>query len=97
MGQPAARMTDLHSCPMVTGLVPHIGGPIMPPCAPTVVIGGLPAARITDLAFCAGGPDAILKGSMTVYICGLPAARLGDQTVHGGIILSGCPNVLIGG
>lgn len=97
MGQPAARVTDPHVCPMVTGVVPHVGGPILPPCCPTVLIGKLPAARVTDLATCVGPPDIIVKGSMTVLIGKLPAARLGDQTAHGGVIVFGLPTVLIGG
>lgn len=93
----AARVTDMHTCPMVTGLVPHVGGPILPPGMPTVLIGSLPAARITDMAVCAGGPDVIAKGSATVMIGGLPAARQGDMTAHGGVIVIGCPTVIIGG
>ncbi len=94
---PAARVTDMHTCPMVTGLVPHVGGPILPPGCPTVMIGFLPAARVTDMATCAGPPDVIVKGSMTVMIGGLPAARIGDLTAHGGVIVMGCPTVIIGG
>jgi uncharacterized Zn-binding protein involved in type VI secretion len=97
MGQPAARVTDMHVCPMVTGVVPHVGGPILPPCAVTVLIGKLPAARVTDMATCVGPPDVILKGSMTVLINKLPAARMGDLTAHGGSIILGLPTVLIGG
>jgi uncharacterized Zn-binding protein involved in type VI secretion len=93
---PAARMTDMHACPMVTGIVPHVGGPILPPCCPTVLIGGLPAARVGDMAVCAGGPDVIALGSFTVLIGGMPAARMGDMTVHGGVIVIGLPTVLIG-
>jgi uncharacterized Zn-binding protein involved in type VI secretion len=93
---PAARMTDLHVCPMVTVLVPHVGGPILPPCCPTVLIGFLPAARVTDMAFCVGPPDVIVKGSPTVLISSLPAARIGDQTAHGGLIVLGCFTVMIG-
>ncbi len=96
MGMPAARVTDLHTCPMVTGLVPHVGGPILPPCAVNVLIGNLPAARVGDLALCAGGPDTIVKGSLGVFINGQPAARIGDLTVHGGVITTGLPSVLIG-
>ena len=94
---PAARVTDMHVCPMVTGIVPHIGGPILPPCATTVLIGFLPAARITDLALCVGPPDMIVMGSTTVLIEFLPAARMGDSTVHGGVIVLGCFTVIIGG
>lgn len=96
MGMPAARVTDMHTCPMVTVLVPHVGGPIIPPCAPTVLIGGLPAARVTDMCICAGPPDMIVKGSMSVFIMGQPAARIGDLTTHGGVIVTGQMNVLIG-
>ena len=97
MGQPAARLTDMHTCPAVNpGPVPHVGGPIMPPCAVTVLIGGLPAARVGDMALCVGPPDSIVKGSMSVLIAGMPAARLGDTTVHGGVIVMGLPTVLIG-
>lgn len=96
MGMPAARMTDMHICPMVTGVVPHVGGPILPPCCPTVLIGALPAARMTDLATCVGPPDMIAIGSPTVLIGGLMAARMLDPTVHGGMIVFGLPTVLIG-
>ncbi|KQR12569.1 type VI secretion protein [Xanthomonas sp. Leaf148] len=94
--QPAARLTDLHVCPMVTGVVPHVGGPIIGPGAPTVLIGGLPAARIGDSAVCVGPPDSIVMGAPTVIISGQPAARLGDSTAHGGVIALGCFTVLIG-
>jgi len=97
MCPPAARLTDNHVCPMVTVLVPHVGGPIAGPGAPTVLIGGLPAARATDMAVCAGPPDTIVMGSATVTIGGLPAARIGDMTAHGGAIVAGMPTVLIGG
>jgi uncharacterized Zn-binding protein involved in type VI secretion len=90
----------MHTCPMATPgtpPIPHVGGPILPPCAPTVLIGFLPAARVGDMAMCVGPPDTIAKGSATVKIGGLPAARLGDQTGHGGVIVVGCPTVMIGG
>ena len=96
MGMPAARVTDMHVCPMVTVLVPHVGGPILPPGAVTVLIGGMPAARVGDMAVCVGPPDVIVLGSFTVLIGGQPAARLGDMTAHGGAIVIGCPTVLIG-
>ena len=96
MGQPAARITDLHTCPMVTGVVPHVGGPILPPGCPTVLLGKLPAARVGDMATCTGPPDVIAKGSVTVLIGKQPAARMGDLTAHGGVIVLGCPMVLIG-
>ena len=82
---------------MWSGVVPHVGGPVLPPCAPTVLIGFLPAARVTDMLVCAGGPDTILTGSATVLINGLMAARMTDLTAHGGVIMVGCPTVLIGG
>jgi uncharacterized Zn-binding protein involved in type VI secretion len=93
---PAARVSDMHVCPMVTGLVPHVGGPILPPGGIPVLIGSLPAARVTDMAVCVGPPDVIVLGSFTVLIGGLPAARMGDMTAHGGIIVLGLPTVLIG-
>lgn len=96
MGMPAARATDMHTCPMVTGVVPHVGGPILPPGCPTVLIGKMPAARATDMATCVGPPDTLLPGSATVMIGKLPAARLGDSTAHGGVIVAGCPTVMIG-
>jgi uncharacterized Zn-binding protein involved in type VI secretion len=93
----AARVTDMHVCPMVTVLVPHVGGPILPPCCPTVFVGGLPLARVGDMAVCVGPPDVIVMGSTTVTAGGLPAARMGDLTAHGGTIVLGCPTVIIGG
>jgi uncharacterized Zn-binding protein involved in type VI secretion len=96
MGMPAARVTDMHVCPMVTVLVPHVGGPILPPCAVTVLTGSLPQARVTDMLVCVGPPDVIALGSFTVLVCGLPAARMGDMTAHGGVIVIGLPTVLIG-
>ena len=95
MPMPAARVGDMHVCPMVTGLVPHVGGPILPPGGLLVLIGGLPAARATDMCVCVGPPDVIAMGSPTVLIGGLPAARVGDMTVHGGAIVLGCFTVLI--
>ena len=94
---PAARITDMHVCPMFNGPVPHVGGPIIPPCCPTVVVGGMPQARITDKAICAGPIDIIVMGSSTVFVGGLPAARIGDMTAHGGVIVTGFPTVWIGG
>lgn len=93
---PAARVTDMHVCPMVTGLVPHVGGPILPPGAPTVLIDFLPAATVTDMATCIGPPDVVIMGSSGVFINFLPAARLGDPTAHGGVIVMGSPTCIIG-
>jgi uncharacterized Zn-binding protein involved in type VI secretion len=97
MGQPASRIGDMHTCPMVTVLVPHVGGPVAGPCAPTVLIGGMPAARVGDMCVCVGPPDVIVKASTTVLIMGSPAARIGDMTAHGGVLVMGMPTVLIGG
>ena len=97
---PAARLMDMHMCPMQTPAVvpiPHVGGPITGPGAPTVLIGGMPAAKVGDMCVCVGPPDSIVKGSATVLIGGAPAARMGDTTAHGGTIALGCPLVLIGG
>ncbi|HPA52552.1 MAG TPA: PAAR domain-containing protein [Thermoanaerobaculia bacterium] len=97
MPQPAARVSDMHTCPMQSPAVPpvpHVGGPILPPGCPTVLIGGLPAARVTEMATCVGPPDTIVMGSVRVLIGGLPAARMGDPTVHGGVIVTGCFTVL---
>ncbi|MBN8674256.1 MAG: PAAR domain-containing protein [Chitinophagales bacterium] len=94
---PAARITDMHVCPMTTGPVPHVGGPVLPPGTVTVLIGGLPAATVGDIAVCTGPPDSIIMGSTTVMIGGKPAARMGDSTAHGGKIVAGCPTVIIGG
>jgi uncharacterized Zn-binding protein involved in type VI secretion len=92
---PAARVSDMHTCPLANGPVPHVGGPILPPGCPTVLIGGLPAARVGDMATCVGPPDTIALGSMKVMIGGMPAARMGDQTAHGGVIVLGFPKVNI--
>lgn len=94
---PAARVADLHVCPMVTALVPHVGGPILPPGGLTVMIGGMPAARMGDMAVCVGPPDSIVKGSATVMISKMPAARMGDNCAHGGAIAIGFPTVMING
>ena len=99
MGKPAARITDRHVCPFVTPAVvpiPHVGGPITGPGAPTVFIGGMPAAVMGDLCTCVGPPAPIILGSMGVLIGGKPAARMGDMTGHGGSIVAGCPTVMIG-
>jgi uncharacterized Zn-binding protein involved in type VI secretion len=91
---------DMHVCPMVTpGVppVPHVGGPIIGPGVPTVLIGKMPAAVLGDMCTCVGPPATILLGSVTVLIQGRPAARMGDPTAHGGVITIGYPTVLIGG
>jgi uncharacterized Zn-binding protein involved in type VI secretion len=86
----------MHVCPMVTGVVPHVGGPILPPCCPTVLTGSLPQARVSDMATCVGPPDVIAMESSIILVGGLPAARVGDLTAHGGTIVLGLPTVLIG-
>ena len=99
MGQPAARITDMHVCPMQTPAVPpipHVGGPIIGPGAPTVLIGGLPAAVVGDIVTCVGTPDSLVMGSTTVLFGGKPAIRMGDTSAHGGSIVAGMPTVLIG-
>ena len=94
----AARINDMHTCPMVNpGGSPHVGGPIIGPGCPTVLIGGLPAAVVGDMATCSGPPDSLVKGSATVMIGGKPAVRMGDITAHGGMVVAGLPTVLIGG
>jgi uncharacterized Zn-binding protein involved in type VI secretion len=75
--------------------VPHVGGPILTGF-PTVVIGGMPAARVSDTATCVGPPDMIATGSPTVFIGGMMAARIGDLCSHGGSIVVGWPTVIIG-
>ena len=93
----AARVGDMHTCPMVTGTVPHVGGPVLPPGASTVMIGGMPAAKVGDMLTCSGPPDSIIAGSPSVMISGSLAARQGDSTAHGGSITLGCVTVIIGG
>ena len=93
----AARVGDMHVCPLVTGVVPHVGGQVLPPGCPTVMIGGMPAARVGDMLTCTGPPDTIAMGSATVMIGGMAAARMGDSTAHGGSIILGSPMVNIGG
>ncbi|SEW51396.1 PAAR domain-containing protein [Chitinophaga arvensicola] len=94
---PAARLSDFHTCPLFSGPVPHVGGPVVGPCVPTVLIAGMPAAVAGDICTCVGPPDTIVKGSATVMIGGRPAARMGDLTAHGGVIVMGAPTVIIGG
>lgn len=97
---PAARIGDMHVCPMQTPAIvpiPHVGGPIVGPGVPNVLIGGQPAVVLGDMCTCVGPPDSIIKGSATVMIGGRPAARITDNSPHGGVVVAGCPNVLIGG
>ena len=100
MGMPAPRITDMHLCPMVTpGVppIPHVGGPIVKPGCPTLLIAMMPSATLTSMCVCVGPPDIVIKGSATVLMGKLPAARLGDSTAHGGTIVLGAPTVLVGG
>ncbi|QDH17379.1 PAAR domain-containing protein [Swingsia samuiensis] len=94
-GKPAARLTDMHTCPQTEGHIPHVGGPIVQG-SPNVLINGWPAARVGDKLTCIGPSDEIMDGSTTVFINDKPAARMGDMTVHGGVIIAGCSTVLIG-
>ena len=99
MGQPAARITDMHVCPMLTpGVppIPHVGGPIVSPGAPTVLVAMMPAATIGSMCVCVGPPDVVILGSFTVLMCSKPTARMGDSTAHGGTIVLGAPTVLVG-
>ncbi|WP_171174969.1 PAAR domain-containing protein [Ruegeria sp. HKCCD8929] len=96
----AARLLDMHACPMVSPVVPpvpHVGGPISGPCVPTVLTCKMPQATITDMAICVGPPDTIVKGSATVLVSKKPAARITDTCAHGGMISAGAPTVMIGG
>jgi uncharacterized Zn-binding protein involved in type VI secretion len=97
MTMPAARLGDMHMCPMVTGVVPHVGGPVLAVPSHKVLTMCLPNAVIGDKAICVGPPDSVIKGSATVLVGGKPAARMLDNCAHGGMIMLGCPTVLIGG
>ncbi|MCC9606836.1 PAAR domain-containing protein [Blastopirellula sp. JC732] len=96
MGQPAACISFMQVCPMVDGIVPHVGGPIIGPGAVTVLVGELPAAQVGNMCTCVGPPATIVLGSATVLLEEMPAARMGDETDHGGAIVLGLPVVLIG-
>ena len=100
MGAPAATVTDMHVCPMVTpGVppIPHVGGPVLPPGGVTVLIMNKPAARVGDMCTCVGPPDTIAMGSTTGLIGNMPAARMGSTTAHGGMVIGTAVTVLIGG
>lgn len=96
MSMPASRIGDMHVCPLSNGPVPHVGGPVLPPCAVTVLTGMIPQARVGDLCTCVGPPDVIVTGAWTVLVMGKPAARIGDTTAHTGKLIMGLPTVLIG-
>jgi uncharacterized Zn-binding protein involved in type VI secretion len=93
----AARATDMHTCPLVNGTVPHVGGPLLPGANATVMIGGVTASVVGDSCVCTGPTDSLVGGSSTVMIGGKPAVRMGDSTAHGGVVVAGCPTVIIGG
>ena len=80
-----------------SGGTPHVGGPVIGPGVPTVLIGNIPAAVVGDMLVCAGPPDSLTSGSSSVFIGGKPAGRMGDGTAHGGSIIGGFATVLIGG
>lgn len=87
--RPAALVGDMHTCPMVTGIVPHVGGPILPPPAPpTALLNGRPIATVGCMATCVGPPDSLVMGSPTVLISGKPVVRMGDTTAHGGVVIA---------
>lgn len=90
---PLARILDMHTCPMTTGPVPHVGGPVTGPGCPNVLIGGMPAACLGDMATCVGPPDSILGGNPKILVGGRPVAYLGSTTAHGGVVTVGCPKV----
>ncbi|MEQ9490622.1 MAG: PAAR domain-containing protein [Alphaproteobacteria bacterium] len=95
MGQPAAQLLANHVCPMVTGVVPHVGGPVSAPSAATVMIGGMPAIGPGSMAVCVGPPDTVAMGSPTVMAGGMPVSRFGDTCGHGGTIVVPVPTVLV--
>lgn len=95
MGTPAACVGDMHVCPMVTGIIPHVGGPVLPPGGITVLVMGRPAARVGDMCVCVGPPDVIVVGNFTVLICGQPAAHMGSMTAHGGVVMGMAATVLV--
>lgn len=94
---PAARLSDMHVCPMFTGPVPHVGGPVLALPTTKVLTGMLPQAVMGDKAICVGPPDSIVKGSATCLVANKPAARALDNCAHGGMVVMGCFTVLIGG
>lgn len=99
MSKPAARLGDMHTCPLATpGVppIPHVGGPVLTSAAPQVLIEGQPAACIGDMLLCVGPPDVIVSGAYTVLAGGKPLARVGDQTAHGGTISAGSATVMVG-
>lgn len=96
MKLPAARFSDLHICPMITGVIPHVGGPVVQAICTNVLIGSLPPVQLGCQLVCTGPPDIVMAGSTSVLVGGLPVARLGDKCAHGGVLVSGFPTVIIG-
>jgi uncharacterized Zn-binding protein involved in type VI secretion len=99
---PCAKLTDMHICPMVSPAVPpipHVGGPVIAPCVPNVLVCGMPAAPLGNMATCVGPPDTLTKGSGSVMVGGRPCVRiLMDTTAHGGFVVGpGAPSVIVGG
>jgi len=93
----AARVGDMHTCPLTNpNGSPHVGGPLVGPGEPTVLIEKMPAAVVGDTCTCAGPPDSLSLGSQTVFIGKKPAVRMGDTTAHGGQVTQGSPTVIIG-
>ena len=93
---PVCRMFDNHVCPMITGVVPHVGGPIMTPCVPTVIVMNMPCSVMGDMAICTGPPDTVVMGSPTVMAMGKPVTRITSSCAHGGIVVGpGAPTVLV--
>ncbi len=94
-GKPIATVGSMHVCPLVSGTVPHVGGPVIGPGQPNVLINGKPVAVMGDTVTCAGPPDTIVQGEPTVLINGIPVATQGSMTAHGGTITVGDPTVMI--
>lgn len=84
-----------HVCPMVTGLVPHVGGPIIGPGSPGVFVNGTPVSVMGDACICCGPPDMIIQGYPGVFADGVPVVVQGCMTAHGGIIPAGVPGVMV--
>src|SRR5690554_19236 len=95
-GKPVATIGSMHVCPMVTGYIPHVGGPVSGPGMPGVTINGQPIAVMGDMCTCVGPPDTIVQGCPGVTVNGKPVATIGSMTAHGGQITVGVPGVTVG-
>ena len=95
-GKPIATVGSMHMCPMCSGYIPHIGGPVTGPGMPGVTINGQAVAVMGDMCTCIGPPDVIVQGCPGITINGVPVASVGCMTAHGGQITSGIPGVTIG-